>query len=77
MTSLVELGYGLGWSVVKALPRSVVWPVFRAGADRSFRGNGPGTQRLRRNLRQVVGPEGWKGWARRASRDARIPRRLR
>jgi KDO2-lipid IV(A) lauroyltransferase len=57
VTSLVELGYGLGWSVVKALPRSVVWPVFRAGADRSFHGNGPSTQRLRRNLRHVVGPD--------------------
>jgi KDO2-lipid IV(A) lauroyltransferase len=57
VTSLVEFGYGLGWSVVKSLPRAVVWPAFRAGADRSFRGNGPGTQRLRRNLRQVVGPE--------------------
>jgi len=55
MTSLVELGYGAGWSVVKALPRSVVWPLFRAGADRAARRNGPGTQRLRRNLRQVVG----------------------
>jgi KDO2-lipid IV(A) lauroyltransferase len=57
MTSLVELGYGVGWSVVKALPRSVVWPVFRAGADRAARRNGPGAQRLRRNLRQVVGPD--------------------
>lgn len=56
MTSLVELGYGAGWAVVKALPRSVVWPAFRAGADRAFRSNGPGAQRLRRNLRQVVGP---------------------
>jgi KDO2-lipid IV(A) lauroyltransferase len=55
MTSLVELGYAAGWSVIKALPRSVVWPVFRAGADRAARSNGPGTQRLRRNLRQVVG----------------------
>ena len=57
MTSLVELGYGAGWSVLKALPRSVVWPAFRTGADRAARKNGPGTQRLRRNLRQVVGPE--------------------
>ena len=57
MTSLVELGYGAGWSVIKALPRSVMWPVFRAGADRAAAKNGPGTQRLRRNLRQVVGPE--------------------
>ncbi len=57
MTSLAELGYGAGWSLVKALPRSVVWPAFRAGADRAARKNGPGAQRLRRNLRQVVGPD--------------------
>jgi KDO2-lipid IV(A) lauroyltransferase len=57
VTGLVELLYGAGWSVVKALPRSVVWPVFRAGADQAARRNGPGTQRLRRNLRQVVGPD--------------------
>jgi KDO2-lipid IV(A) lauroyltransferase len=57
MTSLVEFGYAAGWSVIKALPRSVVWPVFRAGADRAARKNGPGTQRLRRNLRRVVGPD--------------------
>jgi KDO2-lipid IV(A) lauroyltransferase len=30
--------------------------LFNAAADRAFRSNGPGTQRLRRNLRQVVGP---------------------
>ncbi len=57
MSSLVELGYGAGWSVIKALPRSVAWPLFRAGADRAARRNGPGTQRLRRNLRRVVGPD--------------------
>jgi phosphatidylinositol dimannoside acyltransferase len=57
MTTLQELAYGAGWSVVKALPRSMVWPVFRAGADRVAGRNGPGVQRLRRNLRQVVGPE--------------------
>jgi lauroyl/myristoyl acyltransferase len=57
MSSLVEIGYGAGWSVIKALPRSVVWPLFRAGADRAARRNGPGTQRLRRNLRRVVGPD--------------------
>jgi lauroyl/myristoyl acyltransferase len=57
MSSLVELGYSAGWSVIKALPRSVVWPLFRAGADRAANKNGPGTQRLRQNLRRVVGPD--------------------
>jgi KDO2-lipid IV(A) lauroyltransferase len=53
---LAELGYAAGWSIIKALPKSVVWPIFRVAADRAARRNGPGTQRLRRNLRQVVGP---------------------
>jgi KDO2-lipid IV(A) lauroyltransferase len=57
MSKLVELGYAAGWSVIKALPRSAAWAVFRAAADRAARRNGPGTQRLRRNLRQVVGPD--------------------
>jgi phosphatidylinositol dimannoside acyltransferase len=56
VSNLAELGYAAGWSVIKALPKSVVWPVFRVAADRAARRNGPGTQRLRRNLRQVVGP---------------------
>jgi KDO2-lipid IV(A) lauroyltransferase len=55
--SLAELAYGAGWSIVKAMPRSVAWPVFRAAADRAARRNGPGTQRLRGNLRRVVGPD--------------------
>lgn len=57
MTSAVELAYGAGWSVVKALPESVAWPLFRAGADRAARKAGPSVQRLRTNLRRVVGPD--------------------
>ncbi len=37
MSRLVELGYAAGWSVIQALPRSVAWPLFRAGADRAAR----------------------------------------
>jgi KDO2-lipid IV(A) lauroyltransferase len=54
---LTDLGYAAGWRVVRALPRPVAEAVFNAAADRAARGNGPGAQRLRRNLRQVVGPE--------------------
>jgi phosphatidylinositol dimannoside acyltransferase len=54
---LTDLGYAAGWRVVRALPRPAAAAVFNAVADRSARGNGPGTQRLRRNLRRVVGPE--------------------
>ena len=52
-----ELGYAAGWRLVRALPESVAAQLFRAGADRAQRKRGPGTQRLARNLRHVVGPE--------------------
>lgn len=54
---LIELGYAAGWRVVRMLPLPVARALFNAGADRAARGNGAGTQRLRRNLRTVVGPE--------------------
>ena len=54
--ALIELGYAGAWRLVRALPLPAARALSRAAADRSFRGNGPGTQRLRRNLRQVVGP---------------------
>ena len=54
---LTELGYAAGWRLVRTLPLPAARALFNAGADRAARGNGPGTQRLRRNLRQVVGPD--------------------
>ena len=51
---LIELGYAAGWRVVRALPLPVARRLFTAAADRAYRRNGPGTQRLRRNLTQVV-----------------------
>ena len=54
---LVELGYGAGWGVIRALPKPAAWAIFRTAADRAARRNGPGRQRLARNLRRVVGPE--------------------
>jgi KDO2-lipid IV(A) lauroyltransferase len=39
------------------MPESAARRLFRAAADRSARKNGPGTQRLSRNLRRVVGPD--------------------
>jgi lauroyl/myristoyl acyltransferase len=54
---LTDLGYAAGWRVVRALPRPAARALFNAAADRAARGNGPGTQRLRRNLRTVVGPD--------------------
>ena len=52
---LIELGYTAGWRVVRALPLPVARALFNAAADRAHRSNGPGTQRLRRNLQQVTG----------------------
>ena len=53
----IDLGYAVGWRVVRALPLPVARKLFVAAADRAYRANGPGTQRLRRNLRQVVGED--------------------
>jgi lauroyl/myristoyl acyltransferase len=53
---LTDLGYAAGWRLVRALPLPVARAIYTAGADGWARGNGPGTQRLRRNLRTVVGP---------------------
>ncbi|MFC6564360.1 phosphatidylinositol mannoside acyltransferase [Actinoplanes utahensis] len=52
---MIELGYAAGWRLVRALPLPVAKAVFRAAADRAYKANGRGTQRLRGNLRQVVG----------------------
>ncbi|MET8153025.1 phosphatidylinositol mannoside acyltransferase [Actinoplanes sp. NPDC049668] len=54
---LTELGYAAGWRLVRTLPLPAARALFNAGADRAARGNGRGTQRLRRNLRTVVGPD--------------------
>ena len=53
---LTELGYAAGWRTVRALPLPVARAIFNVGADRSYKANGPGTQRLRRNLSMVLGP---------------------
>ncbi|MFF5078873.1 phosphatidylinositol mannoside acyltransferase [Actinoplanes sp. NPDC000266] len=51
---LIEFGYMAGWRLVRALPLPVARRLFRAAADQAYKKNGPGTQRLRRNLQQVV-----------------------
>ncbi|MET8373463.1 phosphatidylinositol mannoside acyltransferase [Micromonospora sp. DT68] len=55
--NLTELGYVAGWRLARALPRPLVARAFQAGADRAHRRAGGGTERLRANLRRVVGPE--------------------
>jgi len=52
---LTEIGFLAGWRVVRMLPRPVARSLFRAAADRAYKSNGRGTQRLRKNLAQIVG----------------------
>ena len=52
---LTELGYAAGWRLVRTLPLPAARALFNKGADRAAKANGPSTQRLRRNLRMVVG----------------------
>ncbi len=54
---LTEFGYAAGWRVVRMLPLGAARALFNKGADRAAKANGPSTQRLRRNLRMVVGPD--------------------
>jgi phosphatidylinositol dimannoside acyltransferase len=58
MTGLGErlqgAAYAAGWSVVRALPNSLARSAFRAGADLSYRRNGPGVRQLRANYSRVV-----------------------
>jgi lauroyl/myristoyl acyltransferase len=54
---LTELGYAAGWRLVRMLPLPAARALFNRGADRAAKANGPSTQRLRRNLRMVVGPD--------------------
>ena len=51
---LIEIGYAAAWRLVRAVPLPVARALFAAAADRAYRGNGPGTRRLRRNLARVV-----------------------
>jgi KDO2-lipid IV(A) lauroyltransferase len=51
---LIELGFAAGWRLVRTLPLPVARSLFTFAADQAHRRNGPGTQRLRRNLAQVV-----------------------
>ncbi|MDG4766572.1 phosphatidylinositol mannoside acyltransferase [Solwaraspora sp. WMMD406] len=53
----VELGYAAAWRLVRTLPRPAAAALFRAGADRAHRRDGPAVRRLAGNLRRVVGPD--------------------
>lgn len=51
---LIEVGFAAGWRLVRALPLPAGRALFNAAADRAYRRNGPGAQRLRQNLARVV-----------------------
>lgn len=48
-----DLGFGLGWSVIKRMPEKAAYAMFRKLADRSWAKHGEGVQQLERNLRRV------------------------
>jgi KDO2-lipid IV(A) lauroyltransferase len=50
----VDLGFGAGWGLVKALPEGLSERAFRGAADMAAVRNGAGARQLRRNLRRVV-----------------------
>jgi lauroyl/myristoyl acyltransferase len=54
---LTETGFAAGWRLVRALPLPVARALFRAAADRAYRKNGPGIQRLRQNLARIAGED--------------------
>ncbi len=52
---LIDVGYGVGWSLVCRLPESWMERVFRFGADIAWRREGPRVQALEANLVRVLG----------------------
>jgi phosphatidylinositol dimannoside acyltransferase len=55
--SIIDAGYGAGWSLVCRLPESWMQRVFRFGADVAWRREGPRVQVLEANLVRVLGPD--------------------
>lgn len=54
--SIINAGYGAGWSLVCRLPESWAQRVFRFVADIAWRRQGPRVQVLEANLVRVLGP---------------------
>jgi KDO2-lipid IV(A) lauroyltransferase len=52
--SLVDLGFGIGWTTIKRMPEPLVDRAFQAMADRSYRKQGQGVRQLRANLARVM-----------------------
>jgi KDO2-lipid IV(A) lauroyltransferase len=54
MSGLADLGYAVGWWLLRFVPTGLATRAFRAGADLAAHRDGPGTRQLRRNLARVV-----------------------
>lgn len=52
--ALTEAGFGMGWSVVKALPEPAAQRLFRQVADRTWDRQGPSVLQLKANLARVL-----------------------
>ncbi len=50
----VDLAYAAAWRGVRALPPALAHDLFRRGADRAARRDGPGARQLRANLARLV-----------------------
>lgn len=51
---VVDAGYAAGWRGVRMLPAGVAYALFRLGADRAARRDGPGARQLRANLARLL-----------------------
>lgn len=67
--SIIDAGYGAGWSLVCRLPESWMERVFRFAADIAWRREGPRVQVLEANLVRVLGPDVDGKTLRRTSRE--------
>jgi lauroyl/myristoyl acyltransferase len=66
---LVALAYRTAWKVVRIMPESLAYSLFKAMADRSWRRSSGGVKQLERNLRRVV-PTASDAEIRRLSRES-------
>jgi phosphatidylinositol dimannoside acyltransferase len=66
---ITDVGYGLGWSLVRKLPESTTSRVFEFFADLAWRREGPRVQVLEANLVRVLGSDVDGKMLRAASRE--------
>jgi lauroyl/myristoyl acyltransferase len=67
---LADLGYALGWAIVRRLPERLARAIFRLLADVLWRRRGRSVSRLEANLARVLGPSAGPDRVRELSRRA-------